>query len=351
MSKVELHDGFLRISEPDRTFDFHLRWLRHNCDVDRHAATGERLIESADLPAVLGVDEIAIDDAVLRVRWTHDRRVSRFPLAWLREHAYAVDRELLPRPPSLVSNLEVDGETGPAVLAERVLARLAARGAAVIRRNIPATEAELEAWIEELEERGLRATACHVGRTEDLRIDPADLLGNEDAAIGLHTDQPFLEEAPRYTLLQCIRAADTGGEILLADAAAAFDYLASLDREAADLLSTISIRFHGHQRDVAVVAPLVGRRDGRFQIRSSYFATSPYRVPFAKMESWYRAHDRFVEILRDPRHHYGLRLGPDEVLLYDNHRMVHGRTAFRGPRWFRSIFFRLAYELGDDGQG
>ena len=28
----------------------------------------------------------------LRVRWDHDRRLSRFPLSWLRDHAYAIER-------------------------------------------------------------------------------------------------------------------------------------------------------------------------------------------------------------------------------------------------------------------
>jgi hypothetical protein len=346
VSSVERHDGFVRIVEADRQSDFHLRWLRHNCDLDRHPITGERVIESADLPDLLAVDEAAIDDGVLRVRWIHDQRVSRFPLAWLRAHAYAVNRNAAPRPPSLVAKLEIEGGGGPAAVIDQVLAQLERTGAALVRREVLAPESETETWIGLFEGRGLRVISTHFGRIEDLRTDNTtnantDQLGYTDAAIELHTDQPFLDSVPRYQLLQGIRSADEGGETLLADAEAAFDYLASLDRDAAERLVATPVRFHRRQRNFQreVIAPIITRRDGRFQVRSSYFTAAPYQLPFNEMESWYRAHDRFVRLLRDPRHHYRFRIAPGDTLIYDNHRMVHGRTAFRGPRWVRGVYF------------
>src|ERR1700742_1938536 len=84
---AEIHDGFIRVIEADHHADFHLRWLRH------HGELGDIL------PDPLTISEATIDDGVLRVRWTQDQRVSRFPLAWLHHHAYAVDRAEPPRPP------------------------------------------------------------------------------------------------------------------------------------------------------------------------------------------------------------------------------------------------------------
>jgi hypothetical protein len=64
---------------------------------------------------------------------------------------------------------------------------------------------------------GLRVIGTHFGRIEDLRVDNTtnantDQLGYTDAPIDLHTDQPFLDEPPRYQLLQSIRRAEVGGE-------------------------------------------------------------------------------------------------------------------------------------------
>ena len=221
MSAVEVHDGFLRLRDGEQSADFHLRWLRHNCDGDRHPQTGERLVDSAELPDVLAVTDAIVDDGVLRVRWGHDDRVSRYPLAWLREHAYAIDRDVAP-PPGDPRLLETSAD-------DDILARLADRGAAVVRSRGGVPEDETEAWITAFERRGLRVIGTHFGRIEDLRTDNTtnantDQLGYTDAAIGLHTDQPFLDEPPRYQLLQSIREGD-GGDSLVADGLAAFRYL------------------------------------------------------------------------------------------------------------------------------
>ena len=343
MSSAEVHDGFVRVRDGDHTADFHLRWLRHNCDLDRHPQTGERVIESADLPEVLAVDEAVVDDAVLRVRWQFDQRVSRYPVAWLRQHAYATDREAVPPPPSVVRAIEIDGSAAIPALAARVLDLLRTHGAALVRREVRAPEDETEAWIAAFLVNGLDVIGTHFGRIEDLRTDNTtntntDQLGYTDAAIGLHTDQPFLDEVPRYQLLQGVRAADEGGDTVLADARAAFAYLASIDAEAARRLTSTPVRFHRKQKafERELISPIIVEQP--FQIRSSYFTAAPYQIPFAEMESWYRAHDRFIRIVRT--HQYQFRLGAGDVLVYDNHRMLHGRTAFRGGRWVRGVYFQ-----------
>jgi len=42
-------------------------------------------------------------------------------------------------------------------------------------------------------------------------------LGYTNAAIDLHTDQPFVENPPPLQMLQCIRPADVGGASMIAD--------------------------------------------------------------------------------------------------------------------------------------
>jgi gamma-butyrobetaine dioxygenase len=355
MTRVEVHDDFVRVIGRDHHEDFHLRWLRQFSDLDRHPTTGERLLDSSELPDELAITDAALDDGVLRLTWAHDHRVSRYPLAWLGEHAYAVDRVAIARPPSTTALLEIDGARGPTALAATALERLATHGAALIRREHASPEAETAAWISAFEAHGLRVIATHFGRIEDLRTDNTtnaniDQLGYTDAAIGLHTDQPFLDVPPRFQLLHGIRAADRGGESLLADGEAAFRYLASIDADAAELLLRTPVRFHRKQRafEREVIAPIVTIRDGHVQIRSSYFTVAPYRLPFERVNAWYRAHDHFVRIARDPRHHFRFAIRAGDVLIYDNRRMLHGRTAFAGPRWVRGVYFENSADVASD---
>ncbi len=340
--RVELRDRHLRVVDGAWRADFHLRWLRHNCDLDRHPTTGERIADSAELPEVLAIHDARIERDALRVIWSHDQRASAYPLAWLRAHAYAIDRAEAEAPSSEVARLEVDG-------VDAALDRIARHGAAVIRAkpaDAAAPEDRTEALIDAIAGRGLRVIATHFGRVEDLRTDNTtnantDQLGYTDAAIELHTDQPFLDAPPRYQLLHSIRAADVGGDSLIADARAAFRYLAAEDGPAAELLRTTPVVFHRRQRafERQVTTPIIIDEPDRFQVRSSYFTLAPFRVAFALMDAWYRAYDRFTRLVRDPRHHYRFRLAPGDALLYDNHRVLHGRTGFRGPRWVRGVYF------------
>jgi len=350
--RVELHDGFVRMIAPDHHADYHLRWLRHNCAIDRHPTTGERTVDSSELPDVLGVRAARIDGDALEVRWAHDDRISRYPLAWLRAHAYAVDRPPAPAPSSELARLELPASGPIGALIPALLARVHAEGAVVARRGAgaPPPEAETEAWIAALEAHGLALIGTHFGRIEDLRTDNTtnantDQLGYTDAGIELHTDQPFRDHPPRYQLLQAIRSADTGGDSMIADGLAAFRYLASFDAEAATLLLETPVRFHRQQAafEREVIAPIIRLPAGEgaqgFQIRASYFTMAPHRLRFDRMTGWYRAYDAFMRLLRDPRHHYRFRLAPGDVLLYDNHRVLHGRTAFTGARWVRGVYF------------
>jgi gamma-butyrobetaine dioxygenase/trimethyllysine dioxygenase len=96
-----------------------------------------------------------------------------------------------------------------------------------------------------------------------------------------------------------------------------------------------------------VESPIVARRgDHDFLIRCSYFTLAPHRLPFSQMSEFYRAHDRFIRLVRDPRHHVLVGLQPGDWLVYDNHRTLHARTGFTGPRWLRGIYFDSA-DLAD----
>ena len=186
---------------------------------------------------------------------------------------------------------------------------------------------------------GLELFRSHFGRIEDLRTDNTtnqntDQLGYTDAPVDLHTDQPFLDEPPRYQMLHCMRPRDDrGGENALADGRQAAEYLRSIDAARLDLLTTVPVRFHRQQKafESELSRPIVELRDGAF-FRCAR-ATSPWRRTGCRsreMEAWYRAYNRFSRDRRRPRHHYRFRSRAGDFLLYDNHRMLHARTALRG---------------------
>ena len=50
------------------------------------------------------------------------------------------------------------------------------------------------------------------------------------------------------------------------------------------------------------------------------------------MELWYAAAKKWTEILQAPEFESRVQLEPGKPLIFDNWRMLHGRTAFTGKR-------------------
>lgn len=347
---AEPRDGFLRVhfapagGPAPAHADFHWFWLRHWCDCCRHPTTGERTLCASRVPLDLRPLSVqaSADGEAVEVVWpdAEGPHASRYPLAWLREHAYAPDREEVPPPAADVARIEV--APGPG-LARRCLDVVAARGACLVRGFGADTEALIDAFAGV----GLRVIGTHFGRIEDLRTDNTtnqntDQLGYTDAPVDLHTDQPFLERPPRYQALHCMRPAERGGESYLCDALQAARHLRSVDAPAWERLVATPVVFDRRQREFQrrLVSPLVETRDGEpFRVRSSYFTLAPHQLPFAEMEAFYRACQRFTAITLDPAHQLRFGLGAGDFLLYDNWRMLHARTGFSGARWVRGVYF------------
>lgn len=136
----------------------------------------------------------------------------------------------------------------------------------------------------------------------------------------LHSDsQQYAGRPPRLQVMLCTRAARRGGATTLLDTRALLAGLAAADPE-------LHAALHHTTRQIPfvfgdVTGPTVITRDD-----DTWFTHSPMppRDPIGEqLQPW---------LLRAPivKH----TLVPGELLVVDNHRMLHGRTAFTGPRAF-----------------
>jgi gamma-butyrobetaine dioxygenase/trimethyllysine dioxygenase len=352
MPGVEPRRDHLRVhfgAGPPHHADFHYFWLRHWCGCCRHPVTGERTLCGSRVALDLRPARVALDEAgeAVEIDWSEAGGVhrSRYALSWLARNAYAADRSEVPPPRAELSRIDLGElhESG-AALAKRCIERVERHGAAVVRGAGDDTEALIAGF----EGEGLQVTETHFGRIEDLRTDNTtnrntDQLGYTDAPVDLHTDQPFIARPPRLQMLHCMRPAEQGGENALADARAAASHLRSIDAHAFELLSTVPVRFHRVQRDFESLEErpiLTLGEDGELaQVRLSYFSYAPHRLPFAQMEAFYRAYRHFAALVSDPANQYRFALSSGDFALYDNFRMLHARTGFRGSRWVRGVYF------------
>jgi hypothetical protein len=133
----------------------------------------------------------------------------------------------------------------------------------------------------------------------------------------IHTDSQIHAGAPpNLQIMACVRPADRGGEHLLADGWALLDALRAGDPELHDALFTIPRRIPFVFGDV--FGPTVALRAGFLTLTHPPFLP-PGDALAARLAPWIEAAPRIE-----------LRTGAGEILVADNHRMLHGRRGFDG---------------------
>lgn len=343
---IRLYPEWLRIETAGDSLDFHYMWLRHECASSQHPKTGERTLDPVEIdPDIAPVDASVQDRANgqdLVVVWP-EGLTSRYDLEWLRAHAYARNQHRVEVSEPNPENISIHGE----FKAKGVLKLLESQGAVIVRGWGSNPEADTETLISRFEAAGVKVRPTHFGRIEDLRTDNTtgqntDQLGYTNAATELHSDQPFLEEPPRFQLLQSIRTATQGGESLLANGRQLAEYIKATSRQDYEILTQVPVVFNRKQANFEkrLESPLLTQEpDGRVLIRLSYFTLAPFDYSFDQTRDIYRAYRRLTALARSSAFQYKFLLTPGDFVIYDNRRMLHGRTAFSGPRWVRGIYF------------
>lgn len=307
---------------------FHFRWLRHH--EGRGRVVDDRVC-SSELPDDLVPLSFEVTAKALAIAWS-DARSTEHDLEWLQRHAYASERDI----PTERAHPDIEiarGDRSKDELVAETLALVARHGVAIVRGVGGEAVQETERWIDAFERHGLLSRGVQLGRA------PSGNEGFTDTAIQLHSCQPYRTEPPRYQLLQSIVRAPFGGDNVFVDAARASDHFAAIAVHDHALLTSVLVRFAsalGESVDAPILQLPTSARS--FRVRYSTFALEPLALPFGLMSGFYRAHDTFARLLRDPARGLRVNLAPSDIVLYDNHRMVHSRTPFEGPRWIRSAY-------------
>jgi gamma-butyrobetaine dioxygenase len=167
-----------------------------------------------------------------------------------------------------------------------------------------------------------------------IRVDPSKPVATHMSHfLGPHTDTCWRQTLIGLLMMHCLQAHPEGGRSMLVDGFAVAARLRAESREAFELLSTVPIAFE------AVVSDSdEWRAQGRIISLSvdgvvegiRYNGNSIGQLDSAAdlVEPLYSALERFESILYDRDLWWRPRLGPGDLLVMDNHRVLHGREAF-----------------------
>jgi gamma-butyrobetaine hydroxylase len=331
-----------------RVSRYHHLWLRDNCPQLADAATGHRIVDTATIPADCRPSAVeVVDTDSLRVTWP-DAHVSTFPGGWLAAHDYSNGARATR--PSPVRWDATAAETIPRAAYPDVAAVPACRReflAGYLRYGVgllsdvpcvPGSVLEVGALFGEV-----RTTSW--GKVFDVRsMVDANSLAYTNLPLVAHTDEAYRDPAPTVQLQHVLRADAVGGASTLVDG---FRLAADLRRDDPDafaLLSTTVLRFWFTDPATELVcdSPVIDCYPGGEvrAIRFSNHSAAPFLLPFDEMEPFYAAYRAFGAMREQARYQVQLAMGPGDLYMVDNRRVLHGRTGFSasGSRHLQSCY-------------
>lgn len=324
-------------------------WLRENCASAFHPDTRERTLDLLSVAEDVMPLTASIDGDRVVLDWGD--HISRFDADWL----------LANRPGTPLFD---PAETGRTPWPADLRADHLPRGDAT---TLSSDDAALLGWLEQTRRYGLGlVTGLHDDSEAGMRIgarigfkretnfgvtfdviskpNPNNLAYTADA-LPLHTDLTNQEMPPGFQFLHCVENSSQGGGSVFADGFQIAEDFAEHAPEHFALLRDVRIpmRFHDDGTDIRTRDTVIRcDGDGTLQeIRYNAHLAAPFDMPLAVQEAYYPAYRAFMAATREPRYHVTLRLGPGEMVVFDNRRILHGRQSFdpsTGHRFLRGFY-------------
>ena len=187
------------------------------------------------------------------------------------------------------------------------------------------------------------------GRIFDVKPKP-NLTNLADSHRGLepHTDNPYRGPPPSIQILHVLKPADIGGETILVDGLSLIERLKKTHSEYLEILSSVPVRFgwrdadhdHTHQ------APIIETNDtgNDFIIRFNHRSMIEPVITGLKARKWQEAYQSLSALIHDEHLRISLRLEEGDILIMNNHRILHGRSAFdddQSQRWLKGAYIEM----------
>jgi gamma-butyrobetaine dioxygenase len=321
------------------TSRFPFIWLRDNCRCAkcRDPRNGQRLFDTLDLPAEPKPAETRLDSEAVAIRWAGEDHDSRYAGAWLVAHDLSPQARVKRRSRHRLWGAEIANDLPqadwPEVLAKpaeelRLLSGLADYGFALLHK-VPVEKGQVASVGDRLGH--VRVT--NYGQLFDVVSMPnPNNLAFTAVGLGVHTDNPYRDPTPGLQLLHCLEAGAPGGDTLLVDGFRAAAELRRRHPEDFEILARLPLPFHfaDAKADLRAATPMIST-DFEGNVTAVHFnnrSMTALDLPEEDIASWYRAYRRFAAIMREPAGELRIRLSPGDLIIMENNRALHGRTAF-----------------------
>ncbi len=144
-----------------------------------------------------------------------------------------------------------------------------------------------------------------------------------------------------------------GGESVYVDGQMVVDQLREKHPHHLDFLSSAPVVFRLYSRnaDTTTSAPtiILDEWEKLHIIRYVNWAVQPLRMSLHDTGRCYAAYDAISQLIHAPENQLIIRVRPGEMMVVNNHRVLHGRSVFRaetGSRHFQQVYMEMDDLLG-----
>jgi gamma-butyrobetaine dioxygenase len=333
-----------------RTTDLPALWLRERCQdpANLDPDTQQRLFDPHRLPE---------DLALVRVEGAGENRArlsfsdgysGEYELSRLADELGREDglpQEIPWRADLALDAVSMDGRTLDEEEARLTAVETFLTHGVVIMRNL-ATDPEC---ILEVALRFGHVRETNFGRLFEVYSRPgSNDLAYRPVPLGAHTDNPYREPVPGVQLLHCLVNETTGGWSTLVDSLSVAEALREEDPEGLQLLASTPVRFRFIDANEELIEqrPIV-QRDINGRMTGMHYSPRLDYLPLldaATTRRLQRARRRLSELFADPRFELRFPLRAGELMMFNNSRVLHGRTAYdpnEGRRHLQGCYIDL----------
>lgn len=331
-------------------------WLRDHCRCDQcyHPITRQRLVDTFSIPRDIQPTAVDSTEDGLSVTWP-DGHQSTYAWDWLHTHSYSpilrTSEPLATKKPKL---WDAELKLTP-----------------VDHEAVMNTDEGLRQWLDQLETYGisfvegvpttveatekLARRLCFLREThysQGMWSFTADLAHADTAytqlALGAHTDNTYFTEPAGLQMFHKLEFEGKGGDSLFVDGFSVAKQLKALSPNAYRTLSNTLVPTHSAGDENVLIVPtpranpiLNHGPDGElYQIRYNNDDRSTLdHLSSTQLEEFYDALFLWSDLLKSKKNELWDTLSPGRVVVFDNWRVLHGRSAFTGHRRICGAYF------------
>jgi len=347
--KIELNNNKVFFNNGSLKKEIHPFWLRERVDGEEFLDKGtqQRLFDPTFLDSQVTIKKANINDKFLEIDF-NDGVNSKLDIEKLAQEFHNEDTVIKSIPKikwdsnlENIKNFEYEDNFFESKAMYELLVSFYKYGFVIVK-NIPTNDNFIVKFANSIG--SVRRT--NFGEYFDVKSkpDPND-LAYTSLGLSPHTDNPYRNPVPCIQLLHCIESEVTGGLSTLVDGYTVTEDLKNQNPDFYKILSEVKVRFKFIDKEVVLEdwSELIKLNDDK-TFKQVRFSPRLDYVPILekdKLDLYYKARKKLSEMYNSDKYRIEFKLIPKDLMMMDNYRLLHGRTAYEtkeGNRFLQGCY-------------